>query len=58
MTSSNYKTAHTVVYIKRGTTGLSGELIGICDALFIGFYTAAPFAVATLPAPHSQSTPP
>ncbi|KAK8818439.1 hypothetical protein WA556_006258 [Blastocystis sp. ATCC 50177/Nand II] len=35
----NYKTAHTVVYIKRGTTGLSGELIGICDALFIGFYT-------------------
>ena len=39
MTSSNYKTAHTVVYIKRGTTGLSGELIGICDALFIGFYT-------------------
>ena len=39
MNSRTYKTSHTIVYIKRGTTGLSGELIGICDALFIGFYT-------------------
>ena len=37
--SRNYNTSKTVVYIKRGTTGISGELIGICDSLFIGFYT-------------------
>ena len=28
-----------VVYVKRGTTGISGEIIGICDSLLIAMLT-------------------
>ena len=39
LTPRFWNTSNTITYVKRGTTGISGQLIGICDALFIGFYT-------------------
>lgn len=29
----------TVFYIKKGTTGISGQIIGICDSLFVAAAT-------------------
>ena len=39
LTRRSWNTSNIITYVKRGTTGISGQLIGICDALFIGFYT-------------------
>ena len=44
---NHYRTVHTaninttkkVVYLKRGTTGIAGQIIGICDSLFIAMIT-------------------
>ena len=36
---SNVNTTKKVVYLKRGTTGIAGQIIGICDSLFIAMMT-------------------
>ena len=37
--TSNVNTTKKVVYLKRGTTGIAGQIIGICDSLFIAMMT-------------------
>lgn len=37
--ASKVNTQKKVVYLKRGTTGIAGQMIGICDSLFVAMMT-------------------
>lgn len=45
----------TVFYLKRGTTGISGQLVGICDSYFIALATGKSLQCTLIFFVHMQS---
>lgn len=48
-----HNSPNKVVYIKRGTTGISGEMIGICDSLLVAMITEKHLECESSPLLHS-----